>query len=337
MTTPTRPHGLRAGWARLGIGKRVVVVVVALVALLQVVQLATETVIGGGDPGGPTSSSYATGGDGYGAWADLLAQGGHPVVRLRTPLAKADLDPGSTVVVADPDLIEPSDAEALAELVAKGGRLIVAGRGGSPLLAPFAGAAVAWHPEGVQTAAPLVPTPETGGVQDVAGSGRGSYGPTGALLPVLGGDGRVTMALGRAPVGNGVVVGVADARMLDNDHLARRSDAALALAVVGPVHRPVVFVESVHGYGSSTGLAALPNTWKWAAAGLLLAVLCGLWSAGQRFGPPEQSQRDLPPPRRAYVDAMAADLARAEPSRDGARALLDRPRPVADPEAGPDR
>ncbi len=323
--------GVGAAWGRLGIGKRIVVAIVAVFALVYALQLATEAVIGGGDPGGPTSSSYATGGDGYGAWADLLAERGHPVERLRTPLAKADLDPGSTVVVADPDVIEPADAESLVELVAKGGRLIVAGRGGTPLLGPFAGAPIAWRADGVETATPLVPTSETDGVQAVAGSGRGAFGPTGALLPALGGDRRVTVAVGRASAGAGVVAGVADARLLDNDHLARRDNAALALALVGPGRRPVVFAESVHGYGSSTGLSALPTTWKWAAGGLLLAVLCGLWAAGQRLGPPEQAHRDLPPPRRAYVDALAADLARADPSSQRCSGLARRRRTTRSP------
>lgn len=306
----------------MGTGQRIVVVLLGAFALVQALQLATETVIGGGDPGGPTSSSYATGGDGYGAWADLLEQRGHPVIRLRVPLAKAHLDPGTTVVVADPDVIEPSDAEALVELVARGGRLVVAGRNGAPLLGPFAGTAVTWTADGVLTASVLAPTAETAGVQMVAGSGRGSYEATGALVPVLGGGGLATVVAGRAPPGGGVVVGVADSRLLANDRLSQRDNAALALGLVGPRGRAVVFVESVHGYGNSTGLAALPTTWKWAGSGLLLAGLCGMWAAGQRFGPPEHRHRELAPPRRAYVEAMAADLARADPSPDRARAML---------------
>lgn len=306
----------------MGTGQRIVVVVLGAFALVQALQLATETVIGGGDPGGPTSSSYATGGDGYGAWADLLEQRGHPVIRLRVALAKAHLDPATTVVVADPDVIEPSDAEALVELVTRGGRLVVAGRNGAPLLGPFAGTAVTWTAHGVLTASVLAPTAETAVAQVVAGSGRGSYEATGALVPVVGGDGLATVVVGKAPAGGGVVIGVADSRLLANDRLNQRDNAALALGLVGPAGRPVVFVESVHGYGNSTGLAALPTTWRWTGAGLLLAVLCGMWAAGQRFGPPERRHRELAPPRRAYVEAMAADLARADPSSDRARAML---------------
>ena len=59
--------------------------------------------LAGGSPGGPTSSSYATGGDGLAAYASLLGRAGHPVSRLRTPLADARLDPRDTLVVLDAD------------------------------------------------------------------------------------------------------------------------------------------------------------------------------------------------------------------------------------------
>ena len=32
------------------------------------------------------------------------------------------------------------------------------------------------------------------------------------------------------------------------------------------------------------------------------------WSRGRRFGPPEDAERPLPPPRRAYVDAVTASV-----------------------------
>ena len=43
---------------------------------------------------------------------------------------------------------------------------------------------------------------------------------------------------------------------------------------------------------------------------------------GRRLGPPEPERRDLPPPRRAYVDALAATMAR------GKRRARRRSRPV---------
>ena len=325
---PPAPRSVRQAWARLGLGKRIVVAVVVLFAVAQAVSLATETVIGGGEPGGPASSSYSTAGDGYGAWADLLVQQGHPVTQLRAPLAKARLEPASTVVVADPDLVGRGDAVALVRFVAAGGRLVVTGRTGAPLLDPFAGRPLVWRSDGLEAARLLEDEPphdagiRAAGVRQISGSGRGSYAGTGSLQPVIGADGEVTVAVGRSPAGGGVAVGVADSGVFANGRLAQQDNAALALALAGPPSRPVVFVESVHGYGTGTGLAALPPAWKWTAGGLLIAVLCALWAAGQRFGPPERAHRDLPPPRRAYVDALAADLARADPSPERARAML---------------
>ena len=62
----------------------------------------------------------------------------------------------------------------------------------------------------------------------------------------------------------------------------------------------------MHGYGAARGLAGLPQRVQWALLGLLLAGLVALWSLGRRFGPPEDEERPLPPPRIEYVDALAA-------------------------------
>jgi hypothetical protein len=65
----------------------------------------------------------------------------------------------------------------------------------------------------------------------------------------------------------------------------------------------------------------------------LAAVLVWMLSASRRFGPPENTERELAPPRVAYVDAMATlmstggakDLASvAEPLRVRARVALCR-------------
>jgi hypothetical protein len=91
----------------------------------------------------------------------------------------------------------------------------------------------------------------------------------------------------------------------------------------------VVFVESVHGFGRATGLAALPERWKWLLAGMALAALTYLLARARRFGPPEDAARRLPPPRRLYVDALGRTLVRAKdpvaaaaPVREAARRLV---------------
>lgn len=323
MTVPTGDasrHPLSDGWARLGIGKRAGVAVIAAVLLVNIGLAGLQAVIGGSDPGGPVSSSFSTGADGFGAWADLLAEHGHPVTRLRTPPAQARVDPRSTLVLADPEVLSADDVRAVLRLVRAGGRAVLGGETATPVLAVVAGQPVRWASAGAARAATLVPVDETAGVGRVQPSGRGRYDDVGGLLPIIEGTGTGTGAPRDrvlavvATIGRGEVVGLADTGMLHNRRLDRADNAALALAVVGDVGRTVVFAESVHGYGATTGLGALPSSWKWAGLFLLLATGLGLWTFGQRFGPPEETSRRLRPPRKDYVDALAADLASVDPA-----------------------
>jgi hypothetical protein len=64
-------------------------------------------------------------------------------------------------------------------------------------------------------------------------------------------------------------------------------------------------------------LSALPLAWKLLLGGLGLAALVYMVARGRRFGPPEQEGRSLAPPRREYVDSLAAVVARSK-RRDAA-------------------
>lgn len=316
--TPPRPLG--AAWRRMSTGRRVAVVVAGSVLVLNMALAALDSVVGG-NPGGPMSSSYTTDDDGFGAWADLLAGRGHDVRRLQTPFARSTLDPRSTVVLADPDRVSPADLRRAARFVGSGGRLVLAGRSGTPMLAALSGERVRWSYEGLRSGRALLPVPETTGVRTVAGSGNGRYDDVGSLLPVVGADGRFLAVV--AAVGRGTVIGLADVGVLHNRRLADADNAAFALAVVGPRDRPVVFAEAEHGFGEVIGLGAVPAAWKWAGVGLLAAVLTAMWAYGQRFGPVEDEHRRLRPARRDYVDALAADLGRVT------RWPVDAARPLA--------
>ena len=109
---------------------------------------------------------------------------------------------------------------------------------------------------------------------------------------------------------------LADASPLQNRLLDEADNAALALALAGS--GPVTFVESVHGYGTATGLAALPARFGWALILLALSGLVLIVARWPRMGPPEPPEEPLFPPRRAYVDALASTLAR---SRDRGAAI----------------
>lgn len=289
-------------WARALLGT--VAFVLGLNLVLASVSLAT----GGSAPGGPTSSSYATGADGLAAFAELLVRRGHPVERLRVALDRAQLDPSATLVLADPQPLAAAEAQAVAGFVAAGGRLVAAGSTTAPLVAALAGDRIEWEAEEVGDARPVAPVPETAGVGTVEPGGRGAWADAGGALPVLAGDGGILAVV--APVGQGRLIALADASPLQNRLLARADNAALALAAAGGSDRPVLFAEAQHGYGRGTGVGAIPARWRWAVAGGFLAAVVWMWSRGRRLGPPDEVERVEPPARREYVEAMAAALAR---------------------------
>jgi hypothetical protein len=122
-----------------------------------------------------------------------------------------------------------------------------------------------------------------------------------------------------------------DGGILTNRALPIGDHAARALVLAGPPSRRVAFVESVHGFHERRGLGALPAAVRWCLWLLALAAAVFLLARGRRLGPPEAAARELPPPRRAHVDALAAALARvqdrpaaAAPVRAAAREALAR-------------
>jgi hypothetical protein len=282
---------------------RPVRILLALVALFAVAVVAIDRLAP--TPGGPEGSSYATAAEGAAAYAELLRRDGRAVRRVREPLAEAALDPGSTLVVLDPERMERDEARAIGRFVRAGGRLVAAGA-----LVRWLGAvlpeAPAWAPAAPGRATVVAPVPETAGVGSVAFDEGGRWAALGGALPVLATPAGPVAAVARS--GRGRVVLLADAEPLLNRGLPRADDAAFALAVAGEPGRPVAFLETVHGYGETTGLAALPSRALWVLAGLALAALALVWGMSRRLGPPEDEARALAPPRRAYVDAVAHAL-----------------------------
>jgi Domain of unknown function (DUF4350) len=253
--------------------------------------------------GGPTSSSYATASRGLAAYASLLARNGHPVRRLRRAVADAPPPVSDTLVVLDPDAMEPGEGRAIGDWVRRGGRL-VAGGAAPTWLSGVLEDAPRWSPQAGGTRSALAPI---AGVSTVRSVGGGWQQPGGAL-PVLGPADRPLLLMARS--GRGTVALLADAAPLQNRLLATADDAALGLALAGG--RPVDFLETVHGYGAARGLAGLPSRVQWMLAGLALAALVALWGLGRRLGPPEDAERPLPPPRAEFVDALAAALERTK-------------------------
>lgn len=324
-----RPAGLAERWRALSPASRAVTCVLVAIVSVNVLLAGVQRLTGGPGPGGKPSSSYATAPDGAAAYAELLSRHGHPVRRLRSTLDEVTLDTAVTIVVLDPEELEAEESDALERFVRDGGRLVAAGRETAPTLRRLVGDGVVWSPRGVEQASPLAPAAEVAAVRSVRAGSEGSWAAVGAALPVLGHGEQVLAAV--AGVGRGRVVLLGDASVVNNRLLDEDDNAAFGIAAVGPRARPVAFAEASHGYADGEGLGALPLRWRWVLAGVALAVLVWMWSRAKRFGPAEDATRALPPPRRAYVDAVAATLARTrqpeaalEPLRTVARAALAR-------------
>ncbi|HWK29400.1 MAG TPA: DUF4350 domain-containing protein [Solirubrobacter sp.] len=258
------------------------------------------------EPKGPPSSSYATAPAGLAAYASVLQRSGIPVRRLRTPVAKRAPRAGETLIVLDPDVLEPKEAQAIGAWVRAGGRLVAGGAEDASWLDAVLDAPPAWRPADAAARGTLVPVTETAGVRAVRAGG--SWKDLGAALPAIGPPRAPFLVTAEA--GRGSVALVADATPLQNRALARGDNAALGVALAAG--RPVAFLETVHGYGVARGFGGLPAHVRWTLLGLALTALVAIWAVGRRFGPPEDPDTDPPPPRVAYVDALAAALARAK-------------------------
>jgi hypothetical protein len=186
-----------------------------------------------------------------------------------------------------------------------GGRLVAGGAQPAKWLRAVLPGAPRWRPApaGTVTVGRRLP-----GVAFVRTADGGAWGRRDA---VFGPNSRGLLVAARS--GRGSVWLLADASPLQNRLLGQADNAALGLALAG--RRPVAFLETVHGYGAARGLAGLPEQVQWALAGLLLAGLVALWSAGRRLGPPEDTAPSSPPARIEYVEALAAALARTREDR----------------------
>ena len=310
--------------ARIGVG-----VVAAVVGLNLLLSLLGS--LSGGTPGGPAGSSYATGPSGLAAYAAVLARAGHPVAQLREAPHVALLEPAATYVLVDPaSAPRPADLAALRRAVAAGAGLVLGGAAAGWVDAVVPGGP-RWSRLAVGRVGALAPLPALAGVGAVEAPGAGSW-LGGAALPVLGSPGRGLLAVAR--VGRGEAWLLANAAPLENAHLGQLDDAALALALAGARARPVVFLESYHGFGAATGVAAVPTRW-WVGVGVLaFAALLLMLASGRRLGPPQADARELPPPRRAYVEALAGVLARTRALEESTASVRGRARDLLAARAG---
>jgi hypothetical protein len=291
----------------------VIGVVVAAIVVLNLLASGLDHAVSDSEPSGQAGSSYATNADGLAAYASLLTKFDHPVRIQRGSLAHADLDPSTTLVVVEPTEITTDDEAALLEFVTAGGRLVIGGddpyyvrnlRDNPPK----------WSPTGVGLWSDV--DPSLGGAQTIGAKGTGSWSSTGSGRALVGGPNESLVTVDN--VGAGEIYMLADSSPLTNAYVGNNDNAAFALALAGGNSRPVVFAEGAHGYGQTTGIAAIPSRWKAALVILLLALVVFVWSRARRFGPPDRAARDLPPARAEYVRALSTTLER---TRDRVGAL----------------
>jgi hypothetical protein len=169
---------------------------------------------------------------------------------------------------------------------------------------------VRWSASPAGTVTSFAASPLSAGVASVDSPGPGTFIVTRA------GSGLVTLAQGPGGVlalvihRGGTLVVLASSSALWNQNVAAADNAAFGLNFAAPSHSVVAFDEYAHGVGvPGKGLASLPGPWRFGLATVLAALFVWIISAARRFGPPQESDRKMPPPRIGYVNAMATRLA----------------------------
>jgi hypothetical protein len=281
---------------------------------------------------GPNGSVFVTDVNGAAAIAELFDGLGHPVIPVTAPFDS--LDSGGTVLILDPSVRQefgPDEVEALRSWVADGGRLIISGRPHPDLLDTLLPADLMHGFDGRQNA-PIV-TPLRGVDGSITTDGIVTVRSDEPYL-VLAGEPPVAVAFS---IEDGEVVYVADGSVFWNGTIAGNAAWVTSLIAEGPVR----FDEVRHGFEaapvseSPAGLtAALPEGARNALLLLLPVLVVGLVTYGRRFGPPEQAERVLAPPRRELVDAMAGLLSRLPEPLEAAEPVKRRLRSTLAAQAG---
>lgn len=267
-------------------------------------------------PSGPTASVYATAPAGVAAYGQLLTAASHRLVELRRSPSVATPAADATMFVLDPGTMAPADATALLRFTRAGGRLVIGGDIASPALSELLKDAPTWTAGGPTSVAVVHRAPADAGVSRVLTVGDGQWTSPGAATPLLGANGGDELLA--ANVGRGQIDLLADVAPLENAMLGRADNALLGLDLAGPPTRPVVFLETIHGFGSASGLSALPTRWKWALLGALLASIVFALAHARRLGAADPQAPPSVPERALYVHSLAATLSRTRGSHAAA-------------------
>jgi hypothetical protein len=271
---------------------------------------------------GPSGSSFVTDVNGTAAMAELLVRLDHTVIPVTAPFEA--LEEGGTVFIISPSIraeYAESEIASLESWVRSGGRLIVAGRPHPDLVGTMLPNDLRQGFNGREQAEIVT---SLGGVDGFLTSGGVLTARTDADHLVLAGSPPVAIAFG---LGEGEVVYVADHEIFSNALIDDNAAWVVSLVPAGNVR----FDEVRHGFTAAPAsedptrlLTALPPRVRSTVLLLLPVLGVALVVYGRRFGPPEETERDLAPPRRELVDAMAGLLARLPDATTAAEPVVER-------------
>jgi len=264
---------------------------------------------------GPPGSSYATDGNGSAALVDLLEANGYDTVRELRLLADHPPAPEDVLVIINGGTLTFDDQVAIADYLYSGGRVVSIGSTDLYEVLLKTPHGNTFSVSEARVVAPVLGFQDVREVRPIQ-----AWEEAGSLVPVVATDEGVV--LGVEAHGDGLVVALADDSIVSNRYLGEGDHAMLALLAIGEPDGVVRFVEYVHGFSQPTGLSALPTRWKQALVVLAAAGLLWLVARGRRFGPAEDPERDLAPPRSTYVDALAVTLGQSK-DPEKARSLND--------------
>lgn len=266
-------------------------------------------------------SSYRATPYGTLAFYTLLEESSYNVTRFEKPFTELkDRDPGTLVVIAPPEIHQPSDDEfsALNKWVDAGGLLIIIDR---DIGLPVGDGTAKTEPAASRTPVrSMQPTLLTRGVEHLAlseYSTRIRLDSRSATYHI--GDDQAAV-VADARVGKGRVVMLSDQFVVANNGISQADNVILALNLFEErPPGPIAFDEYHHGYGAaSTGgglisyFRGTPVPWMMAQAGLIAALV--VYSYGRRFGRPIPLKRERRTTNLEFVSSMANITRLAEAS-----------------------
>jgi hypothetical protein len=305
------PSAFEDVWRRLPRLGRFLLWLVAISLVFQIASSFVSGVTGSGNSLSGQGSSLDTTSSGTAAFARLLTLNGHKVDRLTSNLSPRSAHSFGDLFSLGATSWSAANTRAVEDLLAHGDTVTLSGQVASlAVLHRIAPALkVQWSSTSANIVTSFANSPITSGVQEVDSPGPGSFIVSHAspqfVILARGSGGVLALAIHH----DGLLIMLASSSSLWNQNLASLDNAAWGLKLAAPPHSVVAFDEYSHGVGApGKGLASLPSPWRFGLAAVLLALLVWIVSASRRFGPPQETERKMLPPRIGYVDAMATRL-----------------------------